>query len=194
MSALSKPASALYSSLVIRPRSRSSLAAASLVRRSAIALRYGRNLSRRWFYYGFGDFLNSDQQQLSLRTTLGGAIGRWLARTNRVTLNVAGGAAWNRERYRREGESLLSLNSPELAAGLDFAFFLFDSTRIETSLLVFPSLQTKRTRMDFNADLYLDLWGDWYWRIGLFDNFDSAPPITAPRNDLGLNLSLGVTF
>ena len=44
------------------------------------------------------DFLNSQQQDLDLRTTVGGAVGRWLVLTDKTEVTIFGGAVYTHER------------------------------------------------------------------------------------------------
>ena len=59
-------------------------------------------LSPRNFYGGLADFLQSDEQQLNLRTTLGGALGHMFSYTNNNFIIAYAGADWNGERYFSE--------------------------------------------------------------------------------------------
>ena len=54
-----------------------------------------------WFYSGVGDFLQSSVQGISLQTTVGGGIGRYLKNTNRASVTVLGGGAWQNTSYRQ---------------------------------------------------------------------------------------------
>jgi len=42
--------------------------------------------------------------------------------------------------------------------------------------------------------LKFELVKDLYLGIRLYENFDSKPPVNAPRNDLGITTSLGWKF
>jgi hypothetical protein len=33
-----------------------------------------------------------------------------------------------------------------------------------------------------------------FWDFGLYENFDSRPPVNAPRNDVGVTTALGWKF
>jgi hypothetical protein len=47
-----------------------------------------------WFYSGLGTFLQSSEQGINLQTTVGGGIGRYLKNTNRASISLLGGVAW----------------------------------------------------------------------------------------------------
>jgi hypothetical protein len=148
-----------------------------------------------WFYGGALDFLKSDQQNLDLRVTPGGVIGRSLVRTNRSNAFLAGGAAINREWFLEPVGGLNDQTSLEGIVAGSVALFRFDSTQIDTSLVFFPSLsQWGRYRFKFNNSLYLDLWGNLYLRFSFYDDYDSQPQGDTPKNDVGLTTSFGWSF
>ncbi len=56
-------------------------------------------LGDRWYANTTQDFMNSDEQGLDLRTTIGGGGGRYLFRSASQHLALGGGLAWTNERY-----------------------------------------------------------------------------------------------
>ena len=60
---------------------------------------FRRFLGSRWYVNTTQDFLNSEEQGLDLRTTIGGGGGRYLLRTSSQHLAVGGGLAWTNENY-----------------------------------------------------------------------------------------------
>jgi hypothetical protein len=148
-----------------------------------------------WFYGGALDFLKSDQQNLDLRVTPGGVLGRNLVRTNRSNAFIAGGAAVNREWFLEPVDGLTDQTSLEGIVAGSVSIFRFDSTQIDTSLVFFPSLsQWGRYRISFNNSVYLDLWGNLYLRFSFYDDYDSRPQGDTPKNDLGVTTSFGWSF
>ena len=67
--------------------------------RNTFNSQYRKQFKQRWFYGGMADLLNSDEQSLDLRVSLGAFVGRKLILTDRTTLAVFSGAAGSRERY-----------------------------------------------------------------------------------------------
>ena len=162
---------------------------------AAATLTYQRQLRRsKWFGFALADFLQSDQQNLDLRTTVGGGVGIDVTKTNRSIIRVLGGAVLNREKFNIESGFSRSSNGEGLA-GFQYSTFRFDSTELEAKLLVFPSLSDRgRVRMTFDASVKLDLVGDLYWHSGPFWHFDSRPPADTPRYDFGISSTLGWSF
>jgi hypothetical protein len=147
------------------------------------------------FYMGLADFLQSDEQQLDLRTTFGGAVGHMFSFTNHSFIAAFGGADWNRERYSSEATVGRTGNSAEAVLGTQVNFFRFKTTNILADARVYPSLTDPgRVRFDLNTSLKLRVAKDLYWKFGYYVNFDSRPPQALPKTDYGSTSSLGWTF
>lgn len=152
-------------------------------------------LSPRNFYEGLADFLQSNEQQLDLRTTLGGAVGHMFSYTNHSFIAAFGGVDWNRERYSSEATVSRTGNSAETILGTQINFFRFKTTNILADARLYPSLtDLGRVRFNLNTSLKLRLAKDLYWKFGYFLNFDSRPPQNLPKSDYGSTSSLGWTF
>jgi hypothetical protein len=68
-------------------------------------------------------------------------------------------------------------------------------TDLITRLTYYPSLTiSDRYRLVYRFDLDFNLPGDWYLRIGVFDNYDSKPPAGFSNNDYGWSNSFGFKF
>jgi hypothetical protein len=163
-------------------------------RRNTFDGKYWKLINERWFYGGLIELLNSDQQSLTLRTTLAGAVGRSLKQTSRTSLNVFGGIAVTRERYSSD-EPQPRLTNAESLVGLDFSTFRFRTLDISSRLLIWPSLTDPgRVRIGQTSNFRIELVKDLFWNLNVYENFDSRPPVNAKRNDLGISTSFGWKF
>ena len=114
---------------------------------------------------------------------------------NSTPVTDLSGLVLNKERYSAEADREVSSNSVEALIGLHFSTFRFDSTEFTTELKLFPSVSPGgRFRLALNSSVYLDLVGDLYCRLSFYENFDSSPPVEAPRNDFGITTSIGWKF
>lgn len=149
-------------------------------------------LNRKWFIPGVVDLLTNSQQQLDLRTTFGGGIGRVLKRTEKTSVAAIGGLVVNRERY--SPESGLDPNHTEFEgmAGISANTFQFDKLEGETNLLFYG--RSGRVRSDFNASIRWKLVSKLYWKFSFYNNFDSSPPTATKKNDFGTSSSIGWKF
>jgi len=150
--------------------------------------------SPRNFAAGLSEFLQSNEQQLDLRTTLGGGLGHIFSNTNHSFLAAYGGAVWNRERYSSEATNPIA-DSAEAILGTQVNFFRFKTTNVLIDARLYPSLtDLGRVRFDLNTSLKFRIAKDLDWRFGYFLNFDSRPPQNLPKTDYGSTSSLGWTF
>ncbi len=162
--------------------------------RKEFTLDYRKQLSPRWYAGGLFDLLSSDQQDLNLRTTIGGLIGRNVLQTERTRLSLFGGLAGTRESYSAILDQPRQSNA-DLITGVDFTTFRFKTTDISSRFILYPSLTTPgRMRLQATSDLQIEIFKDFTWGFHLYENFDSKPPISADRNDLGVSTSLGWKF
>jgi putative salt-induced outer membrane protein YdiY len=153
-----------------------------------------RTLSRNSFVLGLADFLHSSQQDLSLRTTLGGGYGRYLKRTNQNELRWLVGADFTKATYQ-SGLTVPVQKNGELLLGVEYQLFHFDRYSLQSQLLVFPELSdTGRVRFTTNDTFSMKLSNNFRLSFSFWDNFDSRPPLNAQKNAAGLSTGLGWTF
>ena len=158
-----------------------------------VANDFRRFVGSRWYVNTTQDFLNSEEQGLDLRTTIGGGGGRYLTRSASQYLAVGGGLAWTNEQYI--DVTLPSENSAEAYLSTEFMTEKVKITDFITRFTYYPSLTiSDRYRLTYRFDLDFNLPGDWYFRIGFFDNYDSKPPQGFSRNDYGWSNSFGFKF
>jgi putative salt-induced outer membrane protein YdiY len=156
---------------------------------------YFRQLSEKWFYGGLLDLLKSDRQKLDLRTTVGGVFGRTVVRTERTSFRIFAGAVFSREGYFPQAQTAATGDNGEALIGANFYTFRFRVLDIRSSALLYPSLSDPgRVRVNSDSNLHIELVKDFYWDFHLYENFDSRPPIHAPRNDLGVTTGIGWKF
>jgi putative salt-induced outer membrane protein YdiY len=153
-----------------------------------------RFLNRNSFLFGIADFLHSSQQDLQLRTTLGGGYGRYFIRTNHNVLRWLIGPAYTHEDYQSASRKP-SQQAVNALLGLLYQLFRFDRYSLQSQMLLYPALSnaglllmttrtTSSVKLENNSHMDFSFW----------DNFDSQPPANAKRNELGVSNSLGWTF
>ena len=153
-----------------------------------------RFLNRNSFVLGLSDFLHSSQQDLQLRTTLGGGYGRYLKRTNQNELRWVIGLDYSQAGYQSGLQQPVQKNA-ELLLGAEYQLFHFDRYSLQSQLLVFPGLSDfGRVRFTTTDTLDIKLANNFYWNFSFWDNFDSRPPLNAQRNATGLSTGLGWKF
>jgi putative salt-induced outer membrane protein YdiY len=158
-----------------------------------VANDFRRLLGSRWYANTTQEFLNSEEQGLDLRTTIGGGGGRYILRSAPQYLAVGGGLAWTNENYT--DPTLLTKDSAEAYLGTEFMTEKLKITDLITRFTWYPSLTiSDRYRLAYRLDLDFNLPGDWYFRLGIFDNYDSQPPAGFSSNDYGWSNAFGFKF
>jgi uncharacterized protein DUF481 len=153
----------------------------------------------KWFAVALLGYLNSDQQDLQFRATVGGGIGRWLVRTQHTQLTTVGGLVYTRERYRAshdpEPSSNESANNIEAIGTLQYAFYRFKTVEIKSNGTIYASFTTPgRVRLSAGPTLNIEVAHDLYWNFTLYENYDSHPPVAANKNDFGVTNAIGWKF
>jgi Protein of unknown function, DUF481 len=147
-----------------------------------------------WFYAGVGDFLQSSVQGIQLQSSVGAGIGRYLKNTNRATIAVLGGFAWQNTQYN---QSTLS-GSQNLAAALlaaDVKLFRFNKTNLDFAGILLPVINDPgRVKFNMNTSYYVKITSNLSWNISFYGNWDNQPPPHFAGSDYGTSSGLSWTF
>jgi putative salt-induced outer membrane protein YdiY len=167
---------------------------ASKTNREDLQASYSRYLSRNAFIGVLSDFLHSSQQDLQLRTTLGGGYGRYLKRTANSNLAWLGGVVYAQESFDTAAGQPSDQNM-EAMVGLRYSLIRFNFGELNSQVEAFPGLtDAGRIRLKTNNSLTIKLRNNFHLAFTLWDNFDSQPPPTARRNELGISSGVGWSF
>ena len=150
-------------------------------------------MGRNAYLGGLLDFLHSSQQDLDLRTTVGGGYGRYLKRTGTSQFRWLGGVVYTKEAYT----SLTSASgsNAEGLIGLSYDSYRFKVGEIHLQALCFPGLSDAgRVRATTNNSLVIRLTNNFHLTLSFWDNYDSRPPVAAKNNELGLSSAIGWAF
>jgi hypothetical protein len=159
---------------------------------------YYRHLMRwdNWFYTGIGSFLQSTEQQIQLQSNIGAGIGRYLKNTNRASINVYGGLAYQNTNYSEVISSRPNAqNTIAGMAGVDAGLFRFDKTNLTLAATAIPAFnQPGRIYTNVNTTYFLKFWGNFTWNISFYGNWDNQPPRNFSGSDYGMTSGIGWTF
>ena len=148
-----------------------------------------------WFYSGLGTFLQSSEQGINLQSTLGGGIGRYLKNTNRASISVLGGVAWQETNYR---PSVVPVGTQNVASALiaaDVRLFKFSKTNLNATADILPALsEPGRVRFDTNVSYYVKIFSNLSWNATFYGNWDNRPPPGFSGSDYGSSSGLSWTF
>jgi hypothetical protein len=151
-------------------------------------------LNKNSFLAFLSDFLHSSQQDLKLRATMGSGYGRYLKRTTNSNLAWLAGVVYMNESFDTSAGQPSDQNI-EAVVGLQYKYIRFNFGEFDSQLQTFPGLtDAGRFRLKTNNVLTIKLRNNFHLAFTLWDNFDSQPPPTARRNELGISSGIGWSF
>jgi putative salt-induced outer membrane protein YdiY len=169
-------------------------AGAPKTNRQDLQTTFAKYLNKNSYVLALSDFLHSSRQDLTLRTTLGGGYGRYLKRTTNSNLSWLAGVAFINESFDTNAGRPSDQNA-EALVGLQYSLIRFNFGSFNSQLLTFPGLtDTGRVRLTTNNSLTINLRNNFHFAFTFWDNFDSRPPATAKRNELGVSSGIGWSF
>jgi hypothetical protein len=162
--------------------------------RQTLRFNFNRFFSDRWFVNFPAAFQQNQELGLDLRSTGGAGLGRHLIQSNRSDLSMVAGSIFSRENFPDDP----SVSSLEALLVLNLQTFTFDFPKIDVNInfALFPSLtDLGRFRLAFVSELSYEFFRDFYWKVQMFDDYDSDPQSAdAETNDFGIATSIGWTF
>ncbi len=148
-----------------------------------------------WFYAGSAAFLQSSVQEISLQTTLGGGIGRYLKNTNRASVSVLGGFGWQNVGYTQNVAGQGTENTAVAFVSSQVKVFKFKKTNLDLSASLIPAISDAgRVHFNTNAVYYVKIISDLSWNFSFYGSWDTRPPATFPKSDYGSSSGLSWTF
>jgi putative salt-induced outer membrane protein YdiY len=166
----------------------------SKTNREDVQTTFAKFLNRNSFIGSISDFLHSSQQDLNLRATLGGGYGRYFVRTTNSNLAWLGGVVYTNESFDTSSAQPSDQNM-EALVGVQYSLVRFNFGEFDSQVRVFPGLtDSGRVRLTTNNALTIKLRNNFRLAFTLWDNFDSRPPTTARKNELGISSGIGWSF
>jgi Protein of unknown function, DUF481 len=148
-----------------------------------------------WYYSGVGNFLQSSEQEIQLRTNLSGGFGRYLKNTNRSKISILAGLAWQNTKYSQSTNPQDAQNIAATVVATDVKFFQFDKTNLDITATVFPALsQPGRVFVNTNVTYYVKLFRRLTWNVSFYGNWDNQPPSHFSGSDYGTSSGIGWKF
>jgi len=148
-----------------------------------------------WYYSGLAEFLQSSEQGIGLQSTFGGGLGRYLTNTDRASVAVFAGVAWQSTSYR---QSNLAPSEQNLAAAMFYVqarLFKFSKTDLEATAAVLPGLSDPgRLRYNTEVAYYIKLISNLKWNVSFYGNWDNRPPPGFSGSDYGTSSGISWTF
>ena len=163
--------------------------------RQNFSLAHIQSFAPKWFWAGLGGYDANAELSLVGRGSGGGGAGRFFVQTNKVSLLTWGGLSYAYEKFEeQDGEDVLNAL---VSTMFDFFIVRGRKSDITVTLDVLPSLtQGGRVRIEANAEGRHEFFKDFFFKLKIFNSFDSKPPTEGQtrKNDFGLTTSVGWSF
>src|SRR6202041_2263172 len=163
-------------------------------------IKYDRNITKRVFAFGSGDFTHDELQGLNIRAIYSGGLGYHLISNPNTTLDVLGGVNYTHESYSPNpaviGSIAVSRNLAGVTVGESGMHKFGKSTTATEVFYFYPDLSnTGQYRFSFDAASVTQI-NKWFgWQIGLSDRYVSDPPIIGTKaNDVIFTTGVNFTF
>jgi hypothetical protein len=159
-------------------------------RRNTVGVSAQRFVGYRWFIAPIAQASQNEQLGLDFRSVLGGAVGRYVAQSNRTVLALIGGATYTHEQFVDDPGS----ERAEGVAIVDWDWFTFGDRETDLSnvLQIYYNLGSEtRVRAELNTSVRRKLFHDFTFGLTVLESFDSAPPSGQKKNDAS---SVGWSF
>jgi hypothetical protein len=83
----------------------------------------------------------------------------------------------------------------EAVVGLQYNYVRFNFGELNSEVRAFPGLtDSGRLRLTTNNSITIKLRNNFHLAFTFWDNFDSRPPATAKKNELGTSTGIGWSF
>jgi putative salt-induced outer membrane protein YdiY len=152
---------------------------------------YSRNADTRLFFNVFNDYEYDRFQNLDLRFVIGGGLGFHALKTERSSLDLLAGAAYNRSSY----STPLVTDSGEFYWGNEYTLKLISATTLTQSYRMFNNLKESGTyRVNFDLGLATKVLKWLTWNLSVSDRYLSDPAPGRKSNDFLYTTGIGITF
>jgi Protein of unknown function, DUF481 len=150
---------------------------------------------RNWFYGVQGALLQSTEQGVDLRSSIGGGVGRYFKNSETVSLSFTGGLAYQNTQYSptAQPEGPADVLTALLAGNLSVVSF--KKTNLTITVNALPALsQPGRLFLNTNGAFFLKLFSNLTFNVSFYGSWDTEPPANYSGSDYGFSSGLGWTF
>ena len=161
--------------------------------RQSSEVNYQRFRANRWFTDWFSRWERNDEQGISGRTAVGGAVGRYILQTNRNLLSVTGGVQAARTSYLGEDES-----TTEAEGRIEVRYLrrtLIPEASVTFTTKIYPLLEDlTQFRAESDLSFRREFLDDFFLDLTIGHSYLSDPPTDGSSSDYNVTTSLGYSF
>ncbi len=150
---------------------------------------------KNYFYAGQVGFLQSTEQGIDLRSSVGGGVGKYLKHSSGVSVSLLGGMAWQNTQYSQAASSEETQDILAALINANLRVVTFSKTNLSVTASVLPAISDPgRFFFNTNASFYVKLWSNLTYNLSAYGSFDTEPPANFSGSDYGFSSGLGWTF
>ena len=161
--------------------------------RQSAGFNYQNFRQNRWFTDWFTGWEKNDELGIAARTSVGGALGRYVTQTNKSQLSLAAGLQGARTSYIGEDES-----DTQAEGKFEIRYLrrnLSPETSFRFTATVFPLIDDlSRYRAESDLSLRREVFEDLFLELGVGYSYISDPPTGAEKLDYTATTSIGYSF
>ena len=170
--------------------------------RQSIEVNYQRFRGNRWFTDWFTRWDRNDDQGIKGRTSIGGALGRYLVQTNRNQFSLTGGLQGTHNTFTDQENldgSTEGIPSTTEAEGRIEIRYLHRSLVPEASVTftstIYPLIEDlSQYRAETDLSFKREFFKDFFWDLTVGHSYLSDPPADGSSSDHNVTTSIGYKF
>lgn len=150
---------------------------------------------KNFFYAGQVGFLQSTEQGIDLRSSVGGGVGKYLKHSGQFSVAALAGLGWQNTRYSPTADPEAPQDILALLINGSLRVVTFSKTNLDLTFNALPALSDPgRFFFNANATFYVKLWSNLTYNLSAYGSWDTEPPATYSGSDYGLSSGLGWSF
>jgi putative salt-induced outer membrane protein YdiY len=162
--------------------------------RQSITTNYQRFRKNRWFTDWFTGWEQNDEQGIAGRTSLGGAIGRYVLQTNKNQLSMTAGLQSSRTNFTSDTEPSTTTGEGRIEIRY-LRRHLAPESSFRITYTLYPLLEDlSEYRAESDMSLRRELYDDLFLELSVGYSYISNPPQGSSTTDYTATTSLGYSF
>jgi len=161
--------------------------------RQSVSLNYQRFRPDRWFTDWFTSWEKNDELGVGGRSSVGGALGRYVIQTNKNQLSLTGGVQGSRTSYIGVDES-----ETQAEGRVEVRYLrrnLVPDTSIRFTSTYYPLIEDLSSyRAEADLSLSREIYKDFFLELSVGYSYISDPPTAAEKSDYTATTSFGYSF
>ena len=162
--------------------------------RQSIEVNYQRFRANRWFTDWFTRWDRNDDQGINGRSSVGGAVGRYIVQTNRNQFSLTGGLQGTHTSFTDSVEE----SATEAEGRIEIRYLhrsLVPEASVTFTSTIYPLIEDlSKYRAETDLSFKREFFSDFFWDLTIGHSYLSDPPPDASSSDHNITTSVGYSF